>query len=61
MLTVYLRFDGNTEEAFDFYQSALGAEITSLQRFGDTPHGEHMSDPDKKKVMHVTLKAPHGL
>jgi PhnB protein len=61
MLTAYLSFDGNTEEAFTFYQSAFGGEITSLQRFGDTAHGEHMPDADKKKIMHVTLKAPHGV
>lgn len=61
MITAYLTFNGNTEEAFNFYKSALGGEFTNFQRFSDTPHGEQMSDNDKKKIMHVTLEAPHGL
>ncbi len=27
----------------------------------DTPHGEKMSDGDKKKIMQVTLKSPNGV
>lgn len=60
MITAYLTFNGNTEEAFNFYKSALGGEIENLQHFGDTPQGEQMSDEDKKKVMHVSLKGPRG-
>ena len=61
MLTAYLSFDGNAEEAFNFYKSTLGGEFTSFQRFGDTAHGDHMPEADKKKIMHVTLKGPHGV
>jgi PhnB protein len=61
MIAAYLTFNGNTEEAFNFYKSVLGGEFTSFQRFGDTPHGEQMSDNDKKKVMHVELKSPTGV
>jgi len=32
-----LNLGGRTEEALNFYQEALGAEITSLVRFGDSP------------------------
>ena len=61
MLTAYLSFDGNAEEAFNFYKSTLDGEFTSFQRFGDTAHGDHMPEADKKKIMHVTLKGPHGV
>ena len=61
MITTYLTFDGNTEEAFNFYNSVLGGEFSSFQRFGDTPHGDEMSDDDKKKIMHVALKSPAGI
>ncbi|HKO80967.1 MAG TPA: VOC family protein [Chitinophagaceae bacterium] len=61
MLTVYLTFNGNTEDAFSFYKSAFGGEFTNLQRFSDTPHGEQMSEADKKKIMHITLEASQGL
>jgi PhnB protein len=60
MIVAYLTFNGNTEEAFNFYKSVLGGDIISIQRFGDTPHGDQMLDSDKKKVMHVTLETPNG-
>ena len=61
MLTAYVTFNGNTEEAFNFYRSALDGEFTNVQRFGDTPQGEQMPDADKKKIMHIALEAPHGV
>jgi PhnB protein len=33
----YLFFDGRCEEAVEFYRSALGAEVTMLMRFKDSP------------------------
>jgi PhnB protein len=60
MIAPYLTFNGNTEEAFQFYKSILGGDLANFQRFGDTPHGENMSEKDKKKVMHVSLETPHG-
>jgi PhnB protein len=54
MINPYLNFMGNTEEAFNFYQSVLGGELF-IQRFKDTPHGENMSAEDKEKIMHVSL------
>ena len=61
MIAAYVTFNGNTEEAFNFYASALEGKITNIQRFGDSPHGGQMSDADKKKVMHIALDAPHGV
>ena len=57
----YLNFAGNTEEAFNFYKSALGGKITNVQRFGDSPQGGQMADADKKKIMHIALEAPEGV
>ncbi len=55
----YLFFDGRCEEALDFYRRALGAEVTALMRFGDSP--EAATCPDgaavaKDKVMHASLR-----
>src|SRR6187200_2306669 len=61
MIAAYITFNGNTEEAFNFYASALEGKITNIQRFGDSPHGGQMSDADKKKVMHIALDAPYGV
>ena len=33
----YLFFDGRCEEALEFYKSAIGAEVTFLMRFKDSP------------------------
>ena len=33
----YLFFNGRCEEALDFYQRALGAEVEELMRFQDSP------------------------
>jgi len=33
----YLAFEGRTEEALAFYRKAVGAEVTMLMRFKDSP------------------------
>jgi len=33
----YLFFDGRCEEAVEFYRRALGAEVTMLMRFKESP------------------------
>ena len=52
----YLNFNGNTEEAFNFYLSVFGGEFTTLQRFENIPSDVPIppgSNPDK--IMHVAL------
>jgi len=63
MITInpYLNFNGNTEDAFNFYKSVFGGEFTSLQRFKDTPHGEQLPASDKEKIMHVALPVGKGV
>lgn len=51
----YLNFNGNTEEAFNFYKSVFGGEFTALMRFGDTPGCEDMPEVEKNGIMHVAL------
>jgi PhnB protein len=55
----YLFFDGRCEEAIEFYRSALGAEVTMLMRFKDSPepHGHGMIPPGgENKVMHASVR-----
>src|ERR1700722_7128929 len=54
LLNPYLNFDGNTEEAFNFYRSVFGGEFTILQRFKDTDEG-HVPASDQEKIMHISL------
>ncbi len=54
MITPYLFFQGNCEEAINFYKTVFKGEITYLQRFGEAnmPVEEEYRD----KVMHSTLE-----
>ena len=55
----YLFFDGHCEEAVEFYRSALGAEVTMLMRFKDSPepHEPGMVPPGAEdKVMHMSFR-----
>jgi PhnB protein len=55
----YLIFDGRCEEAIEFYKSAVGAEVTMLMRFKDSPepHPPGMLPPGAEtKVMHASLR-----
>lgn len=64
-VSVYLNFDGKTEEAFLFYRSVFGGEFSNngIMRFGDMPPMEGMppvADNLKHMVMHVELKILDG-
>ena len=52
----YLTFDGNCEQAFDFYKSVFGGEFTYIGRFKDMPPSPEFAVPesDKEKIMHVS-------
>ncbi len=55
----YLFFDGRCEEAGEFYKKAIGAEISMLMRYRDSPepHPPGMVPPGYEgKVMHMGLK-----
>jgi len=52
-LNPYLHFQGNAEEALNFYATALNGTISSVQRYGDSPMP---SDEDyKQKILHSRL------
>lgn len=54
VLNPYLNFNGNAEEAFNFYQSIFGGELY-IQKMKDAPGSEQLSEADKNLVMHVSL------
>lgn len=54
-LNTYLNFNGNTEEAFNFYKSVFGGEFLVLQRYKDSPGCEGMPLSDQEKLMHIAL------
>ncbi|WP_144282896.1 VOC family protein [Chryseobacterium echinoideorum] len=56
-VNVYLTFNGNCRQAFEFYQSVFGREIPYMGTFGDMPplEGKEMPEHEKDKIMHVCL------
>ncbi len=54
----YITFNGNCEEAFNFYKSVFGGEFPYIGRFGDMPpseDGKQVSEEEKNRIMHVSL------
>lgn len=56
-LHAYLNFDGNCEQAFQFYQEVFGKELLGVHRFGDMPSEGENSIPEHYKdyIMHTAL------
>jgi PhnB protein len=52
----YLDFDGRCEEAVEFYRTALGAEVTMLMRFADSPDRAMIPPGAERKIMHTSLR-----
>ena len=55
----YLFFEGQAEEAIEFYRKTLGAEVQMLMRFSESPepHQPGMVAPgSENKVMHMSLR-----
>ena len=52
----YLSFEGRCEEAVNFYQASLGAEVQMLMRFKDSPDQSMVSPGSADKVMHVSMR-----
>jgi PhnB protein len=48
----YLTFEGRADEAIEFYKKALGAKVTMLMRWKDSPDKSMCSPGNEDKVMH---------
>jgi uncharacterized glyoxalase superfamily protein PhnB len=60
MPTPYLFFDGRAQEAIDFYQRALGAQVQMLMRFKDNPSPGQNPPGSADKVMHSCVTIGGG-
>ena len=57
-VNVYLNYDGNCEEAFQFYKSVFGGVFSYVGRFKDMPPQEGqppMPEAMMNKIMHISL------
>lgn len=57
--SIYLIFNGNCREAFEFYKSAFGGEFESVSTFGEMPPQEGqpaIPEGAKDLIMHISLR-----
>ena len=52
----HINFNGNAEEAFNFYKSVFGGEIEKIIRFKDIASAEFpVAENEANKIMHIAL------
>ena len=52
----YINFNGNAEEAFNFYKSVFGGELTGVVRFKDIASAEFpVPESEANKIMRIVL------
>jgi PhnB protein len=56
-LNNYIVFNGQAEEAFKFYEAALGGKIVATFKHADTPAAAHVPANWQDKIMHIALQA----
>lgn len=58
MITPYLMFNRDCEEAFKVYQNAFDGELLAMQKYGDMPPNPEfpVDERDKNLVLHAQLK-----
>jgi PhnB protein len=52
----YVFFEGRCQEALDFYRRALGAEVTALMRYKESPDQTMVQAGTEDKVMHASFR-----
>lgn len=53
--SIYLNFDGNCREAFEFYKSVFGGEFSFLEKYGDDDNPMQVAENEKDFVLYVHL------
>ena len=56
LINPHINFNGNAEEAFNFYKSVFGGEFATIVRFKDLSSPEFpVAENDANKIMHIAL------
>ena len=56
IINPHINFNGNAEEAFNFYKSVFGGEFTQIVRFKDISSPEFpIPEKEANKIMHIAL------
>ncbi len=61
-ISPWINFNGNAEEAFNFYKSVFGGEFAKVTRFKDVAGPEmQMPESDANKIMQISLPIGSGM
>ena len=56
LINPHINFNGNAEEAFNFYKSVFGGAFTKIIRFKDISSPEYpVAENEANKIMHIAL------
>lgn len=56
LINPHINFNGNAEEAFNFYKSVFGGEFSKIMRFKDISDPEFpLAENEANKIMHIAL------
>lgn len=56
LINPHINFNGNAEEAFNFYKSVFGGEFATIIRFKDLSSDQHpIEEKEAEKIMHIAL------
>ena len=56
LINPHINFNGNAEEAFNFYKSVFGGEFAKIIRFKDLSNPEFpVAEHEVNKIMHIAL------
>ncbi|MBG6187466.1 VOC family protein [Flavobacterium sp. CAN_S2] len=56
LINPHINFNGNAEEAFNFYKSVFGGEFAKIMRFKDLASTEFkVTGNEANKIMHIAL------
>jgi PhnB protein len=56
LINPHINFNGNAEEAFNFYQAVFGGTFAKIMRFKDMSSPEFpMPEHEAEKIMHIAL------
>ena len=59
LIQPYLFFNGRCEEAIEFYRAAVGAEVTMMMRFKESPEPPQpgmLAPGSEDKIMHASFR-----
>jgi PhnB protein len=62
LINPHINFNGNAEEAFNFYKSVFGGEFAIIMRFKDLSSPEFpVAEKDADKIMHIALPVGNNI